>query len=153
MLRTVSSVFVVRVDDRFGVTVGIKAMAATFEFFFEFSIVVNLAVVDDPRRSIRVVNRLLSALQINDGQPPHGQPNAVVEIKTILIRTSMPDRVVHSRKDVAINLRVITANDTCYSTHANLQLKSPAARTFHLPQKDRFAGDYLSNMTFESCWP
>src|SRR3954463_6465169 len=74
---TISSPLVVSMNDGLGITVGIKAMAAALEVLPELAIVINFAVVDNPGGAISVVNRLLTALQIDDGQTAHGQAHAV----------------------------------------------------------------------------
>src|SRR4051812_46049287 len=74
---TISSPLVVSMNDGLGVAVGIKAMAAALEVLAEFAIVIDFAVVDNPGGAIGVVNRLLTALQIDDGQTAHGQAHAV----------------------------------------------------------------------------
>src|SRR5712692_5201509 len=62
MLRAVGSVFVVCVDDRFGVAVGIKLVAETFQLRAQFAVVVNLSVENDPGGLVLIVNRLLAGL-------------------------------------------------------------------------------------------
>src|SRR5437016_14471187 len=99
-------------------------MAASFELFPQLSIVVNLAIENDPRRSIRIMDRLMAALQIDNREAAHREADAGAKIKSVVIRSSMADRVVHAGEQFAVYLRAITANNACYSTHLNLMMKS-----------------------------
>jgi hypothetical protein len=92
-------------------------VAAFLEVFTEFAIVVDLAVKNNPRGAVGVVNRLLPALEINDRKTPHRQPHAVAHIETILVRAAMMNGLVHTRQQLAIDRRAITANVSCYATH------------------------------------
>src|SRR5712692_9495870 len=62
MLRAVGSVFVIGVDDRFGVAVGVKLVAETLQLRAQLAVVVNLPVENDPGRLVLIVNWLLAGL-------------------------------------------------------------------------------------------
>src|SRR5436853_1669126 len=98
MLRTIRSEFVVGVNDRFGVAVGVKSMAEFFELRSQLEVVVDLAVKNDPGGPISIVDWLLPVREIDDRQPAHSQADAVAEIKSIVVRTAMTNGVVHSRQ-------------------------------------------------------
>src|SRR5689334_4501380 len=98
MLRAIRAEFIVSVNDRFGVAVGVESVAEIFQFGSKFEVVVNLAVENDPGSAIRVVNRLLPVGEIDDRQAAHRQTNPIAEIKSIVVRTAMTNSVVHARK-------------------------------------------------------
>src|SRR5713101_4946430 len=62
MFWAVGSVFVVCVDDRFGVAVGVKPVTETFQLRAQLAVVVNLSVENDPSSLVLIVNRLLAGL-------------------------------------------------------------------------------------------
>ena len=102
MLRAVSAVLIVCEDNSFGVAVSVKGVAELFQLRAQLEIVVDFAIEDDPRRAICVVNRLLSALEVNDGEPPHRQPDPVLKIKTVFVRPAMAYCLAHARKQATI---------------------------------------------------
>src|ERR1041384_7476310 len=117
MFRTIRAVQVIRVDDRFGVAVCLEAMSGILELLAEFAVVINLSVEDDPGGAIRVGDRLLAALQINDCETAHRQAHAVIEVKSIFIGPAMMNCFVHAREQLAVDRRAITTNNSCYATH------------------------------------
>ena len=70
-------------------------MAAAHELRRELPIVVDLAVVDDGDRAVLVVDRLLAAGDVDDGEPPHREADAGLEVKAVAIGPAMGDCVVH----------------------------------------------------------
>src|SRR5260370_25642324 len=66
MLHAVRTITVVSVNDRFGITVGVKGVAELFQLFAQFKIVVNLAIKNYPRPSILIVDWLLTTLKIDN---------------------------------------------------------------------------------------
>src|SRR6185436_17533388 len=79
---TVSAKLVVGMNDGFGVAVGVERVAKVFQLLAQLEIVVDLAVEDDPRGSIPIVNGLLAALEIDDREAAHGQTHRAVDIET-----------------------------------------------------------------------
>ena len=60
MFRAIGPVTIVRVNDGFGIAIGVKSVAKLLQLFAQLAIVVNLAVKNNPRGSILIVDRLLS---------------------------------------------------------------------------------------------
>ena len=69
-LDALRPVFLIQMDDRFGVAVGAKAMAPRLEIGPQFLVVVDFAVEGDPNRLIFIGERLQARDQIDDREPP-----------------------------------------------------------------------------------
>src|SRR6185369_10439411 len=117
VVRTISAKLIVRVHNRFGVAVGVESVAQLLEFFAQLEIVVDLAVEDDPRAAILIVDGLLSALEVNDGQAAHRQTNGAVHVETVFIRAAMTDSFIHPPQQLLVNRLAVVPNDSCDSTH------------------------------------
>ena len=113
----IDAILVVSVHDGLSVAVGIEPVTTAFEFLAQLAIVVDFAVENDPPRLVGIVNRLLAAFQIDDGESTHRETDTIVEIKAVFVRTAMMDRRVHLREQIAIDGRAITTNDACNSAH------------------------------------
>ena len=57
------------------------------------------------------MNRLMTALQIDDREAAHREAGAVTKIESVVIRSAMADRIVHAGEQIAVDLRAITANN------------------------------------------
>jgi hypothetical protein len=58
-------------DDHFRVTVGVKAMAASFEFQAKLLEIVNLSVIDNADSLVLVEDWLVTTSQIDNAEPPY----------------------------------------------------------------------------------
>ena len=72
IVDTVIPVFFIKMDDSLRIAPGVKRVAFALQVSFQFRIVEDFPVEDDPDRPVLVVNRLLSSPYIDDGKPPHG---------------------------------------------------------------------------------
>src|SRR5437764_4677308 len=70
------------------------------------------------------MDRLMTALQIDNREAAHSESDAIAKIKSVVIRSPMADRIVHAGEQFAVDLRAITTNNACYATHLNLIMKS-----------------------------
>src|SRR5215213_892323 len=104
-------------NDGFGVAVGVERMTQLFEFFAEFEVVVDLAIEDNPRAAIRVVNGLLAALEVDDREAAHREAGGAIDIKTVLVRPAVTNSLVHPRQELLINRFSVVSNDSYDSTH------------------------------------
>jgi len=86
------------VNDGFGVAVGVEGVAQFFQLLAQLEIVVDLAVEDDPRAAVLVVNRLRSAFEIDDREAAHSEADRAVDVKAVVVGTAMPDRVAHAQQ-------------------------------------------------------
>jgi hypothetical protein len=73
--------FLVGVEDRFGVGGRGEKVAAASQLASELGGVVDLAVVDNPKRTVLVAHRLMACrTEVHDGQPAVGQEEIVVRL-------------------------------------------------------------------------
>jgi hypothetical protein len=98
MFWTFGAIFVISVDDRFGIAVSVKSVTQRFQLFAKFAIVINLAVENDPGRAIGIVDRLMAAFEIDNRQPAHRQADSLAEIESIVIGSTMTNRIIHPRE-------------------------------------------------------
>src|SRR5262249_55396487 len=87
--------FLVAMHNHFGIAPGRELMTAGDELTTKLSVVVDLAVEHRPDRLILVVDRLMSASQVDDAQPTHAQADAGLQPVTGVIWSTMPDGVAH----------------------------------------------------------
>jgi hypothetical protein len=78
----------------------LSGIAALREVRAQLRVVVDLAVVDDARRTVGVVHRLMPAAEVDDGEPPVAQSDRAVEEKTAVVGATVHEQVAHGR-DVA----------------------------------------------------
>jgi hypothetical protein len=110
MFGTIHAVLIVSMDNRFGIAVGIEGMAQLLQLFSELKIVVDLAVEDYPRRTFLIVNWLLAALQVDDGQAAHSETNGPINVKAIVVRPAVPDRIAHARQQLFVDRFPVISN-------------------------------------------
>src|SRR6185369_9052477 len=113
----VSAELIVGVDDGFGVAVRVERVAQLFEFLAQLEIVVDLAVEDDPRAAIRVVNGLLAAFEIDDREAAHREAGGTVNVEAVFVGSAMANGVVHPREQLLVNRLPVVSNDPYDSTH------------------------------------
>src|SRR5713226_5845297 len=95
-LQKLEARFFVKVDNNFGVCVGLEDMAGSFELRAKLLEVVNLSVQYYPDRFAFVGARLVAAGQVNNAQPTHPQCDSSAEIMAFIIWASMHDGAAHS---------------------------------------------------------
>jgi hypothetical protein len=92
------------VNDRLGIAVCVKGVAEFFEFVAKLAVVVYLAVKNYPGSAILIVNGLLSALQVNDRQPPHAQTNRALEVEAVLVWSAVAYGGAHFADQCLVNI-------------------------------------------------
>src|SRR2546425_9607313 len=117
VLWTIGAPLVVGVNDSFRIAVGIELVAELFELLAQLAIVVDLAVENNPGGAVLIMNRLLSVREIDDREPPHRQSHPIAEIETVIVRTTMTNRLVHAREQLTINRSAVFVNYSCNATH------------------------------------
>ena len=117
MFWAICSVAIVRVNDGFSIAIGIKGVAEFLELFAQLAIVVDLAIENDPRGAILIVNRLPAAREIDNRQPAHPQAHGPAEIEAVFVRTAMANCVAHPADQMLVNVATIVSNYACDSTH------------------------------------
>src|SRR6185437_3250774 len=121
-------------NDGFGVAVGIERVAQLFEFLAQFEIVVDLAVEDDPRAAICVVNWLLAAFEVDDRETTHRETGGTVDVEAVFVRSAVTNGVVHARQQLLVNRLPVVSNDPDNSTHRLLILKNLVNPVSRLPE-------------------
>src|SRR2546430_536096 len=70
-----------------GVAAGAEDVAAELELGLEVAEVVDLAVVDDPRRAVGRAHRLPPGHQVDDGQAGHTQAYGRLDVHALVVRS------------------------------------------------------------------
>src|ERR1035441_10871341 len=83
MLDAIAAIFLIEVDDGFGIAVGAIAVSAGLKRGAQLGMVVDFSVEDDPNILVLVGERLVPGLDVNDAQPPHGQADIFFDEKTV----------------------------------------------------------------------
>jgi hypothetical protein len=82
-------------ENRFRIALCPVAMSGPLHLTSETGMVVNLAVEDDPHAVVLVAHRLMASGNVDDRQPPVGQPDTPVHPQSRSIGTSMLLHVRH----------------------------------------------------------
>ena len=90
------AIALVQRDDDFAVAVGQEAVAVALELAAQLAVVVDLAVADQPDRAVGVVQRLLSAGQVDDRQPAVSERDERIVIDPFAVRPAMGQRIQHA---------------------------------------------------------
>ena len=144
VIRTIGAILIVGVNDRFGVAVGVERVAEFLQFLAQFAVVVDLAVENDPGGAILVVNGLLPALQIDDREASHAQPDGIVEVEAVVVWSPMTNGGAHPRHEGLVNSQTIVSNYANNSTHKKKPVLMPSA--FAVPCES-FANFAVRNLT------
>ena len=102
-LREPEPPLLVGVDDRLGVRVRPEAVPGALEQPCQLRVVVDLAVLDDDAASVLVRDRLVAALEVDDREPPRGEPDAAVDEGSLGVRPAVDDRRRHLGQPVAVD--------------------------------------------------
>ena len=105
-------------DDRFRVASCAVAVTLGFQLCAQLGVIVNFAVKDDPKALVFIRNWLMSGLNVDDAEPPHGEANIAFNEKTFVVRASMHDLAIHARENISIDslsrIRIENAADTAH---------------------------------------
>jgi hypothetical protein len=105
-------------NDDFGITVGIKAMAVALEGSAQLGEVIDFAIEYDPYGAVFVMDRLLSGTQVDDAEPAHAKPHPALRINAFVIGAAMHDRLAHAAHFGRIgHIITICAGNARYSAH------------------------------------
>ena len=96
-------------------------MTEFFELVAEFAVVIDLAIENYPRGAVLVVDGLLPTLQVDYRQAPHAKAYRPVDIKAIIVWSTMTDRRAHPSQQILVNVRPVATNYACNSTHTLLK--------------------------------
>ena len=105
-------------DDDLGIAARAKDMAERSEFGHQRLEIIDLAVEDDANRTILVVERLIAAREIDDGEPAVAEPDARPIVETVAVGAAMGENVGHTSKQAPIRVATPTIiEDTGYPAH------------------------------------
>src|SRR5580700_2701843 len=106
MFDAIPAVFLVEVDDSFRIAARAVSVSPGFQSSAQLGVVVDFAVVDDPNILALVGQRLMTCLDVNDAQPPHGQAHILLHEKTVIVGTTVRDALIHARQHVSLDAPV-----------------------------------------------
>ncbi len=95
VLYAICTVFFVEMDDGLGIAVRAIAVAARDELLAQREMVVDFAIKHDPQRAVFVRNRLMTARNIDNAEPPHSDAHRAVGIKAVVVGSAMADHAAH----------------------------------------------------------
>src|SRR5215469_1838112 len=118
-------IFLIGMDDHFGIAVCGETVATFLEFCSQFTEVVNFSVENNPDRFVFVVNRLVSAGQVDDAQSPHSQGDVISNEYALVVRPSVENRLAHPMSSCVVGSNAIEAQYPGYAAHVRL-ISQPA---------------------------
>ena len=112
------AVLLVEVDEHLGVGVrGAEAVAGRLELRAQLGVVVDLAVLDDDDAAVLVGDRLVAALEVDDRQPPRGQPGLAEHHLAAGVGPAVVQRGAHGGEHVAVRRSAAGAHDAADAAH------------------------------------
>src|SRR5690606_3493432 len=117
------AMLLVQMHDDFNIAAAAKPVSALLQHLPQLAEVVDLPVADSPDCAVFIAERLLAAADIDNRQPPHAEHHGLTVVESLIVGTSMQDRICHAADDCAL----LIANHSvhCYaddSAHFSLQL-------------------------------
>jgi hypothetical protein len=116
-------------DDRFGVTIGLVPMSSAFQTRPQFTVVINLAVEDDPDRVILIRHGLMAIPQVDNAKAPVRQANAAGTKEPGIVGPTMRRGICHELELVEMNGSGTVLKNACYPTHC-LSIADSAGREY-----------------------
>jgi hypothetical protein len=96
---------------------GAEGVAGRLELGAERGVVVDLAVLDHDDAAVLVGDRLVAALEVDDRQPPRGQPRAADEHLPRAVGAAVRERVAHRPQHARIDGAPVAADDAADPAH------------------------------------
>src|SRR5579872_5579523 len=121
MFHAAVSVFLVEMDNHFGVSCGAEGVPEVFELATELLKIIDLAVEYHPHRAILVAYRLMARLDINDAEAAHGKARApaAFEVQALVVRTAMHQCRAHPPQFLAGDGSPVQTDDTDNAAHVS----------------------------------
>src|SRR6202022_867451 len=124
MLHAIAAIFLVEVNNRFGVAASAVAVPLGLEIGAQVGVVIDFAVVDNPDVMVFVGKRLMAGLNVNNAQPPHGQTDIFLDEKPFVVGSAMHNALIHAGEHVALDMPVpIREKNATDSTHISPGLR------------------------------
>lgn len=105
-----------------GVTLRFQVVSARQQLVTQFSVIVNLAVVDDDDGAILVEYRLVARVEVNDGEAAHRQADIPFHVIALAVGAAMRKRAVHGAQQRLVN-RLAWVNDAADAAHCLLYFR------------------------------
>src|SRR5579864_6101839 len=119
MPYAVLAVFLVEMNDGFGIAVCAIAMAASDQILPQGAMIVDFAVEDDPDGTIFIADRLMSTRNVDDAETAHAEPDPALREESVIIGTAVRHDVAHVPQSARIGLRPFAKfKYSCNATHA-----------------------------------
>ena len=100
-----------------GITLRPELMPAFLKHLAESTVVEDLAVEDDPERSVFIAERLSAGFKINDRQARMCKPRVVIHINIMPVGTAQSHRIHHFLQKLRLRFRKIKIYISRYSAH------------------------------------
>src|SRR6266851_309010 len=96
LIDQICAEFLVEMNNDLGVGLCREFVAPSNQFLTKMLKVVDLAVKNDPDRSILIRDRLMTGMQINDAEASHAEAYIGANEKAVVVRTAMDNRRAHA---------------------------------------------------------
>src|SRR5947209_10837695 len=116
-------------DDHLGVCMRAKDMSLTLQFRPQIGEVVDFSIEDDENSTVFVENRLVTARQVNDAEPPHAQAHAIFDKNAFVVWPAMHDLLTHLMNQRLFHTAARCAHDPGNSTHKLYLSRTACSRT------------------------
>ena len=120
--KKVLAIFLVQMHENLGVAVGLETVASIDQHPSQALIVIYLAIVNDPYRAIFVMNRLVTAFEIDNRQATHSEDNVSILEKAMVVRPPMNDGIGHAMYIVQTVTATVVFPDYAYDAAHNESL-------------------------------
>ena len=117
LLNTVGAHLFIEMDDHLRISVGIKRVPPCFEFLAQFGKIVDFTVENHPNAAVFIMDRLPPAREIDDAEPAHAQPDWAFGVDSLIVGTTVNDRLAHSPYFGRIDLLITPPDNAGYPTH------------------------------------
>jgi hypothetical protein len=109
-------VILVEMENYLAITPGVEVMPPFDQPTAQLAVVVDLAIGNQYQRMIFIVERLASADEVDDAQPPHPKLEPAIRIPATTIGTTVNKGRDHAI-DIPSSALTAAADLSCYSTH------------------------------------
>ena len=132
------AVLLVEVDEHLGVRVRrAEHVAGRLQLGAQLGVVVDLAVLDDDDAPVLARDRLVAALEVDDRQPPRGEPGLAVDHLAAAVGPAVPERRAHGAEHVAVDGPPVGADDAADAAHISPPRAGTAATARATPSRPR----------------
>jgi alpha-L-fucosidase len=119
VIHAVSTLFFIKVDYDFGVSLCFEVVTATLKLGAEIEKVVDLTIENHPDGSVFVKDWLLTARQINNAEAAHSEGDITLDKDAFGIRTTVNDGFTHAVNESRVDLfTTIGIDHSGNSTHS-----------------------------------